>query len=189
MYVTTYYDNVKPCRRVGRLPTAGRGGYHPQVASSDWPILVDGHGRMVGEARPRGSVGSICPATKNAPPKGHRMPAKLPRTANRLLRSPRRQTKLSSGKPPSLPEGLTATGRQAQFLPLTEKHTFANAPTFRDTVPAVPLLTQLSCAFGRIGNRIKPYSVSLPLLISSTTVPPDGVDEEVPHLDCSYCAP
>lgn len=70
LYVTTYYDNVKPCRRVGRLPTAGRGGYHPQVASSDWPILVDGHGRMVGEARPRGSVGSICPATKNAPPKG-----------------------------------------------------------------------------------------------------------------------
>ncbi len=116
------------------------------------------------------------------------MPAKLPRTANRLLRSLRRQTKLSSGKPPSLPEGLTATGRQAQFLPLTEKHTFANAPTFRDTVPAVPLLTQLSSAFGRIGNRIKPYSVSLPLLISSTTVPPDGVDEEVPHLDCSYCA-
>ena len=53
LYVTTYYDNVKPCRRVGRLPTAGRGGYHPQVASSDWPILVDGHGRMVGETRPR----------------------------------------------------------------------------------------------------------------------------------------
>ena len=70
LYVTTYYDNVKPCRRVGRLPTAGRGGCHPQAASSDWPILVDGHGRMVGEARPRGSVGSICPATKNAPPKG-----------------------------------------------------------------------------------------------------------------------
>ncbi len=70
LYVTTYYDNVKPCRRVGRLPTAGRGGYHPQVASSDRPSLVDGHGRMVGEAPPRGSVGSICPATKNAPPKG-----------------------------------------------------------------------------------------------------------------------
>ena len=71
LYDTTYYANVKPRRGVRRLPTAGRGGYHPQAASSDWrAILVDGHGRMVGETRPRGSFGSICPATKNAPPCG-----------------------------------------------------------------------------------------------------------------------
>ena len=71
LYDTTYYDNVKSRRRVRRLPTAGRGGGHPQAASFDWrAILVDGDGRMVGETRPRGSVGSICPDTKNAPPCG-----------------------------------------------------------------------------------------------------------------------
>gem|GEM_PF-4354248 len=48
---------------------------------------------------------------------------------------------------------------------------------------------QLSRGFGRIADEIKPYSVSLPLPISTATVPPDGVDREVPHLDCSYCAP
>ena len=198
LYVTTYYDNVKPRRRVRRLPTAGRGGYHPQAASSDWrAILVDGDGRMVGETRPRGSVGSICPDTKNAPPDGgaERLrniacPAKLPRTANRLLRSLRRQTKLSSGKAAKLPEGLTATGRQAQFLPLTEKHTFANAPGFRDEVPASPLLAQLSDGLRSYRLSVKPYSARSPPLSfdphgATRTVPM----REVPHLDCSYCAP
>ena len=125
LYVTTYYDNVKPRRRVRRLPTAGRGGGHPQAASSDWrAILVDGHGRMVGETRPRGPVGSICPATKNAPPCGgaERLrniacPEKLPRTANRLLRSPRRQTKLSSRKPPSSRKALLQRAARPNFFP------------------------------------------------------------------------
>jgi hypothetical protein len=119
----------------------------------------------------------------------HRSPAKLPRTAIRLLRSLRRQTKLSSGKPPSLPEGLTATGCQAPFLLLSEKHTFANAPGFRGEVPASPLLAQLPMDFGRIVLSVKPYSPGLPLSCSARTVPTVAVPGEVPHLDCSYCAP
>ena len=71
LYVTTYYDNVKPRRRVRHQPTAGRGGGHPQAASFPWPaILVDGHGRMDGETRPGEPVGSICSDTENAPPCG-----------------------------------------------------------------------------------------------------------------------
>ncbi len=145
---------------------------------------------------PGGPVGSICPDTKNAPScdgaeklRNIACPAKLPRTANRLLRSLRRQTKLSAETPPSVSAGFTATGCQAQFLPLTEKHTFANAPGFRDEVPASPLLAQLPMDFGRIVLSVKPYSPGLPLSRSARTVPPVAVPGEVPHLDCSYCAP
>ncbi len=71
LYATTYNDNVKPRRRVRRLPTAGRGGGHPQAASFIWPAIpVNGDGLLDGETRPRGSVGSICPDTKSAPPYG-----------------------------------------------------------------------------------------------------------------------
>ena len=71
LYDTTYNDNIKPRRRVRRLPTAGRGGGHPQAASFIWPAIpVDGDGLLDGETRPRGSVGSICPDTKSAPPCG-----------------------------------------------------------------------------------------------------------------------
>ena len=156
-------------------------------------MLLDG--RMDGETRPWGPIVSICPDTKNAPPEGgaERLrntpcPEKLPRTENRLVRSPRRQTKLSSTVPPSTVEGLTATDRQAQFLLLTEKHTFANAPGFRDEVPASPLLAQLPMDFGRIVLSVKPYSPGLPLSPSIRTVPPVAVRREVPRLDCSYCA-
>jgi hypothetical protein len=197
LYATPYYDNVKSCRRVGRLPTAGHGGGHPQAASFPWPAIpVDGDGRRVGEARPRGPAGSICPDTENAPScdgaeklRNIACPAKLPRTANRLLRSLRRQTKLSAEMPPSVSAGFAATGCQAQFLLLAEKHTFANAPGFRDEVPASPLLAQLPMDFGRIVLSVKPYSPGLPLSPSIRTVPPVAVRREVPHLDCSYCAP
>lgn len=120
--------------------------------------------------------------------KGHRIPAKLPRTANRLLRSLRRQTKLSAETPPGVSAGFTATGCQAQFLLLAEKHTFANAPGFQDEVPASPLLAQLPMDFGRIVLSVKPYSPGLPLSCSARTVPTVAVPREVPHLDCSYCA-
>ena len=118
LYVTTYYDNVKSCRRVGRLPTAGRGGGHPQAASFVWRATpVDGDGLLVGETRPVEPVGSICPDTKNAPScdgaeklRNIACPAKPPRTANRLLRSPRRQTKLSAETPPSVSAGLYCNG-------------------------------------------------------------------------------
>ena len=71
LYATTYNDNFKPRRRVRRLPTAGRGGGHPQAASFIWTAIpVDGDGLLDGETRPRGSVGSICPDTKSASPYG-----------------------------------------------------------------------------------------------------------------------
>jgi hypothetical protein len=71
LYATTYYDNVKSRRGVRHQPTAGRGGGHPQAAASAWSaISVDGDSLLVGETRPRGPVGSICPDTENAPPCG-----------------------------------------------------------------------------------------------------------------------
>jgi hypothetical protein len=147
---------------------------------------VDDVVRMDGETRPGEAVGSICPDTKNAPScdgaeklRNIACPEKLPQTENRLVRSPRRQTKLSSTVPPSTVEGLTATGRQAQFLPFTGKHTFANAPGFRDEVPASPLLAQLPMDFGRIVLSVKPYSPGLPLSCSARTVPTAAVHGEV----------
>jgi len=71
LYATTYNEYFKPRRRVRRLPTAGRGGGHPQAASFIWTAIpVDGDGLLDGETRPRGSVGSICPDTKSASPYG-----------------------------------------------------------------------------------------------------------------------
>ena len=85
-------------------------------------MLLDG--RMVGETRPWGPIVSICPDTKNAPPEGgaERLrntpcPEKLPRTANRLLRSPRRQTKLSSTEPPSSRKALLQRAARPNFFP------------------------------------------------------------------------
>ena len=200
LYATTNYGNVKPRHRVRHLPTGGRGGGHPQATpSSGAPSRSTATATAtacwsVRPARGDPSTRSVLIRKKPRQKAGlkgyetHRSPAKLPRTAIRLLRSLRRQTKLSSGKPPSLPEGLTATGCQAQFLPLTEKHTFANAPGFRDEVPASPLLAQLPMDFGRIVLSVKPYSPGLPLSPSIRTVPPVAVRREVPRLDCSYCA-
>lgn len=58
LYATTYYDNVKSRRRVGRLPSAGRGGGHPDAVSFVWRAIPvdgdgDGHRLLVGEIRPR----------------------------------------------------------------------------------------------------------------------------------------
>ena len=197
LYVTTYYDNAKPRRRVGRLPTAGCGGGHPQAVSFIWRATpVDGDGLLVGETRPGEPVDSICPDTKNAPScdgaeklRNIACPVKRTRTTIRPLRSLRRQTKLSAETPPGVSAGFTATGCQAQFFLLAEKHTFANAPGFRDEVPASPLLAQLPMDFGRIVLSVKPYSPGLPLYPSTRTVPPVAVRREAPHLDCSYCAP
>jgi hypothetical protein len=69
------------------------------------------------------------------------------------------------------------------------EHTFANAPGFRDEVPTSPLLAQLPTDFGRIVQSVKPYLPSLPLSPSLHPVPPVMVRKEIPHLDCSYCAP
>ena len=151
-----------------------------------------------GSVRPArgGPVGSICPDTENAPPCGRAERLRMVIAFRQNYPGQRiayyahfvaKRSCLPGNRQVSR-KALLQRAARPNFSP-HEEHTFANAPTFRDTVPAMPLLSQLSCAFGRIGNRIKPYSVSLPLLISSTTVPPDGVDEEVPHLDCSYCAP
>ena len=86
-------------------------------------------------------------------------------------------------------KALLQRAARPNFFPSRRNTLSQTLPAFRDTVPAVPLLTQLSCAFGRIGNRIKPYSVSLPLSHFFHHGATRWVDEEVPHLDCSYCAP
>ena len=190
LYATTYYDNVKPRRRVRHLPTAGRGGGHPQAASSAWrAILVDGDGRMVGETRPRGPVGSICPDTENAPPCGgaerlrnHRIPEKLPRTANRLLRSPRRQTKLSSRNAAKRPGRPYCNGPPGPISSLRGKHTFANAPGFRDRGASPAALAQLPMDFGRIVLSVKPYSPGLPLSFRPHGATPMPFRREVPTL-------
>ena len=60
LYVTTYYDNVKARRRVGRLPTVGRGGGHLQAASfASRAILDDGDSLMNRETRPPEWIGQI----------------------------------------------------------------------------------------------------------------------------------
>ena len=120
----------------------------------------------------------ISPARQNHP--GQRIASYAHFVARRSFLLKRRQ---------AFQQAFTATGRQAQFLLLTEKHTFANAPGFRDEVPASPLLAQLPMDFGRIVLSVKPYSPGLPLSPSTRTVPPVAVRREVPHLDCSYCAP
>lgn len=85
-------------------------------------------------------------------------------------------------------EAILQRAAKPNFSPL-EEHTFANARGFRDKVPPSPLLAQFPTDFGRIVLSVKPYSPSLPLSPSIRTVPPVTVRREVPHLDCSYCAP
>ena len=148
LYVTTYYDNVKSRRRVRRLPTAGRGGCHPQAASSDWrAILVDGHGRMVGETRPRGSVGSICPATKNAPPaaglKGYEIsPARQNYPGQRIAYYAHfvaRRSCLPGSRQVSR-KALLQRAARPNFFPSRRNTLSQTLPPFGARVPAVPLL-------------------------------------------------
>ena len=189
LYVTTYYDNVKSRRRVRQLLSAGRvgdirkrrhsSGAPPRLtATACWSARpAQGYRSARSDLirkTPRHATGlksyEISPARQNHP--GQRY---------RLLRSPRRQTKLSAETPPGVSAGFTATGRQAQFLPFTGKHTFANAPGFRDEVPASPL-AQLPMDFGRIVLSVKPGTHGSPLSCSARTVPTVAVPGRGSHL-------
>lgn len=59
--------------------------------------------------------------------------------------------------------GTAVTAADRQVLAPRGAHIFANAPTFRSTVPTVPPFSWLPMRFGRITQSVKPYSVSLPL--------------------------
>ena len=175
LYGPTYYDNVKslpstPAPANRRMRWAVRKWRHSSgapprlTATAYWsarPAQGNRSARSVLIRKtPRLATGlksyEISPTRQNYP--GPRFDS---------LRSLRRQTKLSAETPPGVSAGLTATGCQAQFLLLAEKHTFANAPGFRDEVPASPLLAQLPMDFGRIVLSVKPYSPGLPLSCSS----------------------
>ena len=146
LYDTTYYANVKPRRRVRCLPTAGRGGCHPQAASSDWrAILVDGDGRMVGETRPRVSVGSICPATKNAPPCGRAERLRKVIACRQNYPGQRiaycahfvaRRSFLPGNRQVSR-KALLQRAARPNFFPSRRNTLSQTLPSFRDTVPAV----------------------------------------------------
>ena len=204
LYDTTYYDNVKPrrrvrCRRLLNAAGAVRTRWgHPQAASfpgaPSWSTATAG-----GSVRPArgGPVGSICPDTENAPPCGRAERLRMVIASRQNYPGQRIASCAHSVARRSFLLKRRQASQQALLQRAARPNFFSSRRnTLSQTLPAFGTRCQPRRCLrsSRWTSVVSSYRSNPTHRVSPSPVQPARCHplrsrREVPHLDCSYCAP